>query len=297
MIVLVCFILNGAAKYEQKHYLSEETPGSPEYDHDAFLGKAEADEFDHLSEEEGKMKLEEIIEKIDANNDEKISKPELKDWIFTIQDKTLKEDAEYAIQQYDQDGNTLLSWKELEDGILNMRNETQNSTTDQLEDTDKMLKREKLKFSFADQDKDGSCSSEEFMAFNNPELFSRMNEYLQNITIETMDSNKDGFVDEKEYLTQLNDPNREVTDEQHLATFRNTFDKDGDGKLTKDELITWLRLDRNLQIIWEVDHLMSLIDDDRNNLLSKEEILKHHDTLVGSHAIQYGELSTFRDEL
>ena len=49
-----------------------------DYDHDAFLGREEAQTFDELSPEESKERLGKIVAKIDKDGDGKVTEAELK---------------------------------------------------------------------------------------------------------------------------------------------------------------------------------------------------------------------------
>ena len=49
-----------------------------DYDHDAFLGRDEAQTFDELSPEESKTRLAKIVDKIDKDHDGRVTSKELK---------------------------------------------------------------------------------------------------------------------------------------------------------------------------------------------------------------------------
>ena len=42
---------------EEPHYMPESEEHNPEYDHEAFLGKEDAEEFQHLKPEESRRRL------------------------------------------------------------------------------------------------------------------------------------------------------------------------------------------------------------------------------------------------
>ena len=65
----------------QSHFLflsSADEHHNADYDHDAFLGREEAQTFDELSPEESKERLGKIVAKIDKDGDGKVTEAELK---------------------------------------------------------------------------------------------------------------------------------------------------------------------------------------------------------------------------
>ncbi|RMZ96518.1 Calumenin [Brachionus plicatilis] len=65
-----------------------------EYDHEAFLGKAEAEKFRSLTPEESKERLGKIVEKIDVDHDEFINETELYEWLKNVTKIELFKDTE-----------------------------------------------------------------------------------------------------------------------------------------------------------------------------------------------------------
>ena len=81
--------LSAVAKKDRKidTTLSDKEFGSPDYDHEAFLGKEQAQEFDELSPEESRRRLAIIAQKIDSDGNGKVSESELEDWIIFTQQR------------------------------------------------------------------------------------------------------------------------------------------------------------------------------------------------------------------
>lgn len=67
---------------DQDHY--KEGKHNVEYDHEAFLGKEEAQRFHDLPPEEAKRRLGIIVGKIDTNRDGSVSSQELAEWIRKV---------------------------------------------------------------------------------------------------------------------------------------------------------------------------------------------------------------------
>ncbi|MGH0154917.1 UNVERIFIED_CONTAM: hypothetical protein FKN15_037558 [Acipenser sinensis] len=132
------------------------------YDHEAFLGKEEATTFDQLTPEESKERLGKIVDRIDGDKDGYVTTDELKSW-------TNPEEFQDATDQF--------SFK-------------------------KMLPRDERRFKTADLDGDTAASREEFTAFLHPEEFDHMKDIVVLETLEDIDKNGDGHVDEDEYIVK-----------------------------------------------------------------------------------------------
>ena len=74
--------LRDHAYQDQSHFpfisSADEKHHNADYDHDAFLGREEAQTFDELSPEESKERLGKIVAKIDKDSDGKVTEAELK---------------------------------------------------------------------------------------------------------------------------------------------------------------------------------------------------------------------------
>lgn len=74
---------DGAYSPRDHGHFSESGEHFSEFDHEAIIGShKEAEEYDHLSPEEAKRRLEILLKKMDLDNDQKIDRNELKAWII-----------------------------------------------------------------------------------------------------------------------------------------------------------------------------------------------------------------------
>lgn len=74
---------DGAYSPRDHSHFSESGEHLSEFDHEAIIGShKEAEEFDHLSPEEAKRRLEILLNKMDLDSDKKIDRKELKAWII-----------------------------------------------------------------------------------------------------------------------------------------------------------------------------------------------------------------------
>merc|ERR1712073_275138 len=83
--------------------------------------------------------------------------------------------------------------------------------------------------------------------------------------------------------------------------FDNELDTNKDNVLTKEEIMAWIIPSNEDIAKEEVDHLFAGADEDMNEFLTFEEVIKNHELFVGSEATDYGEhltkLHKFEDEL
>merc|ERR1719320_1119566 len=82
-----------------------------DFDHEAFLGD-EAEEFRHLTPDESKERLGNIVDKIDTNNDTYVDVNELTKWITETANRSATRRTEEFWAQSNPDNRTELSWDE-----------------------------------------------------------------------------------------------------------------------------------------------------------------------------------------
>uniref|UniRef100_A0A8C4RTD1 Reticulocalbin-3 n=1 Tax=Erpetoichthys calabaricus TaxID=27687 RepID=A0A8C4RTD1_ERPCA len=277
-------------KKERVHVESElsrdrhEDNQSYRYDHEAFLGKEEAKTFDQLTpEEKARLGEKKIVDRIDNDNNGYVTVEELKNWIKRVQKISWEE---YKQATY---GYYLANPEEFQD------------TNDQFS-FKKMLPRDERRFKAADLDEDLAASREEFTAFLHPEEFEHMKDIVVLETLEDIDKNGDGYVDEDEYIADMfsheeggPEPDWVKTEREQFSDFRDT---NKDGKMDKDEIRHWILPQDYDHAQAEARHLMYESDTDKDQILSKEEILEKWNMFVGSQATNYGEdLTRNHDEL
>nr|XP_023406686.1 reticulocalbin-1 [Loxodonta africana] len=166
----------------------------------------------------------------------------------------------------------------------------------------KMLPRDERRFKAADLDGDQTATREEFTAFLHPEEFEHMKEIVVLETLEDIDKNGDGFVDQDEYIADMfshedngPEPDWVLSEREQFNEFR---DLNKDGKLDKDEIRHWILPQDYDHAQAEARHLVYESDKNKDEKLTKEEILENWNMFVGSQATNYGEdLTKNHDEL
>ncbi|XP_069057083.1 reticulocalbin-3 isoform X1 [Pleurodeles waltl] len=271
-----------------------------QYDHEAFLGKEEAKTFDQLTPEESKERLGLIVDKIDADNDSLVTLPELLSWIKHVHGRWVDEDVAKQVQFYDKDKDGLVSWKEYSDQLYShLIGEEFNDLPDK-ETYRNMMKRDERRFKQADKDGDMIATRDEFTAFLHPEEFDYMKDLVVKETLEDIDKNGDGFVDANEYIGDMYSTENDEPEPDWVKSERQQFldfrDLNKDGKMDHSEISHWIMPPDYDHADVEAKHLIYESDKDKDDKLTKEEILDNWNMFVGSQATNYGEDLTRRHD-
>uniref|UniRef100_A0A8D0GIR0 Reticulocalbin 1 n=1 Tax=Sphenodon punctatus TaxID=8508 RepID=A0A8D0GIR0_SPHPU len=275
-----------------------------QYDHEAFLGKEEATTFDQLTPEESKEKLGKIVDRIDNNKDVFVTTEELKNWIKRVQKRYIYENVAKVWKDYDLNKDNKISWEEYKQATYGyyLENPEEFQDVNDPHSFKKMLPRDERRFRTSDLDGDLAATREEFTAFLHPEEFEHMKDIVVLETLEDLDKNEDGFVDQDEYIADMfahedggPEPNWVVTEREQFSDFR---DLNKDGKMDKVEIRHWILPQDYDHAQAEARHLVYEADIDKDQMLTKEEILDSWNMFVGSQATNYGEdLTKNHDEL
>ncbi|TNM91215.1 reticulocalbin-1 [Takifugu flavidus] len=283
---------------------TNEDNNSFQYDHEVFLGKEESKTFDQLSPEESKDRLSKIVDRIDGDGNSYITTDELKAWIKRVQKRYVYENVAKVWADYDLNKDNKISWEEYKQatyGYYLSNPEEFDETTDQFS-FKKMLPRDERRFKRADLDGDSAANREEFTSFLHPEEFEHMKDIVVLETLEDIDKNSDGHVDEDEYIADMfahedrgPEPEWVKTEREQFSDFR---DLNKDGKMDLDEIRHWIMPQDYDHAQAEARHLVYESDKDKDQMLTKEEILDNWNMFVGSQATNYGEdLTRNHDEL
>ncbi|XP_026862714.1 reticulocalbin-1 isoform X2 [Electrophorus electricus] len=250
---------------------------SHQYDHEAFLGKEDAKTFDQLSPEESRERLGKIVDRIDGDSDGYITTNELKSWIKRVQKRYVYENMAKVWSDYDLNKDNKISWEEYKKvtyGYYLANPEEFEDATDQFS-FKKMLPRDERRFKAADLDGDLAAEREEFTAFLHPEEFDHMKEIVILETLEDIDKNGDGFVDEDEYIEDMfahedggPEPDWVKTERDQFSDFR---DLNKDGKMDLEEIHHWILPQDYDHAQAEARHLVYESDIDKYSLGSNAD--------------------------
>ncbi|GBM11402.1 Calumenin-B [Araneus ventricosus] len=282
---------------DEKHYLEEEIHNA-DYDHEAFLGEKDAKTFSELSPEESQRRLGKIVDKIDSDKDNYVSMQELKDWIQHTQKRYIIDDSERQWKGFNPNNEPELAWQTYKKNSYGYTDEDVDGDTYGYKE---MIERDLRRWEKADLDRSGSLTKKEFIDFVHPEESAHMRDIVVIETMEDIDKNKDGKISIEEYIGDMyNDDNDLESEPGWVQSEREQFtqfrDKDKSGFLEFSEVKQWILPDDYDNSEAEAKHLIYESDVDRDNQLSKEEILNKFDLFVGSQATDFGEALVRHDE-
>lgn len=277
---------------EKEHFAEGEH--NTKYDHDAFVGKEEAVEYQNLTPEQSKERLAKLLPVLDKDIDGFITEEELKEHIKFMQKRYILKDVERTWSNFgdNKTASGKLSWADYRQTLYG----PEDSTDEMAPEYAQMLTRDERRWKLADKNKDNTLDKEEYSCFTHPEDCDHMKDVIVTETVEDIDKNKDGAVDIEEYIgdmyrpsdhpDQKGEPDWVAAERDMFKTYR---DKNGDGKLDNEELKEWIMPTGFDHAEAEAKHLLQLSDDNKDGKLSKDEVLSHYDAFVGSQVTDYGE--------
>ncbi|TDH03504.1 hypothetical protein EPR50_G00163330 [Perca flavescens] len=273
-----------------------------QYDHEAFLGKEEAKTFDQLTPDESKDKLAKIVERIDKDRDGYVSHAELHSWIRHRQRRYIQENVDKHWKDYDKDQDGKIAWDEYKNTTYGYYLGEEFDDVDDKATYKSMLTRDERRFRTADRDGDRIATREEFTAFLHPEEYDYMRDVVVQETVEDIDKNGDGKINIDEYIGDMftpedgeSEPDWVHTERKHFSEFRDT---NKDGYMDAAEVANWVLPGEVDHADNEAKHLIHETDTDKDQKITKQEILANWNMFVGSQATNYGEDLTRRhDEL
>jgi len=268
------------------HEIPEVEPNE-ESDHEAFLGKDEAEQFKELTPEQSKDKLRELFPKVDGQTtlDGKVTSEELVKWMAAVQQKFVRSDSDSLFKSNDQNLDGGITWDEYHKHTYlddKARPEGEDGETRKVQ-----LTRDGVRFRRADTNGDSTLNKDEFHAFHQPELYEHMKGVVVEETLHEVDKNKDGFISEDEYVDDLVRGSEEGSPRpdwvsKYQKRFAEVYDKNKDGKLNEEEIKGWIFPDPEDHLRKEAQHLFSHSDSDKDGVLTVKEMLDAWDVFVGS---------------
>lgn len=131
----------------------------------------------------------------------------MKDWIKYTQQRYIRDDVERQWKSHNPDDKDKLPWESYRKMVYGFMDEKDFDNNIQEGDDNfsyaVMLKRDRRRWSVADQDGDDALNKDEFMAFLHPEETEHMKDVVVQETLEDIDKDGDGKVSLFEYIGEL----------------------------------------------------------------------------------------------
>ncbi|KAL5961911.1 Calumenin-B [Taenia solium] len=304
VLALVVPLLFAQAKpHPERRELSEHdhNENNPElhnlqFDHEAFLGKELAAEFDKLTDKESRERLTQIFKKIDQDGDNAISETELKRWISFVSKTALRADANRHWKNLNANKNEPLVWRDYLERTYGVEDEISSDPERQAQYI-KMKRDDERRWNAADMNFDNKLSLDEYSAFLHPQDYPRMRNVVIEETLSSVDTDHDGYISIEEYLVDLAksygrsfDPKAPLDDwgQNEREQFLKHRDKNGDKRMDRQEIGEWIMPTDYDPVEAEAKHLIYHADDNKDGKLQEKEVLEHHSLFVGSQALNYG---------
>ncbi|CAL8074452.1 unnamed protein product [Calicophoron daubneyi] len=310
LICLVPFIQatphrEAKSRDETAHFADDPERHNVDFDHEAFLGSETVQEFSRLTPEQSREKLREIVKRIDTDGDGKITEAEMKQWVIYVYKTSTQKSTDKHWAAINTDNKPVITWKEYSETTYGPEQERLNDP-ESVEDYKRAIKHDRRRWDAADLDRDGSLTKEELADFLNPEDKKHMREALIDELLDAVDTDKDGYVSEKEYIDDLarayqttlepGQPEPEWV-KSELSQFKDYRDADKDGRLNREEVGEWIMPANYDPHEAETQHLFYHADADHDKVLTEQEILDKQDLFVNSRATNYGTVFEQREEL
>lgn len=310
-------------KMEQDGHLNKK------FHKEVFLGDLE--DFEDISYEERKSKLDEVFNKADTNRDEYLELSELEAWIMKKLEEHFYEAADEngrIFAKLDKNKDGFLDWDEylrmyllargyhkdkvekylkgMNAKIDSSKSEIKFSTDDEkfFHDGDKdTLLRYKDRWEESDTEKkDNKLTKSEFLKFRHPEHRDDSMQEMAGSIIHGLDKNDDGNLTVEEFIALppgiSSDVNTEEEDfkwqNERKKEFTDSIDLNKDGIVNLNELKAYLNPRNPIQIKNEAMAILEMIDDDYNGKLSKEEVKRHETEFIYSKMVETAR--NFHDE-
>ncbi|XP_028394147.1 45 kDa calcium-binding protein-like [Dendronephthya gigantea] len=273
---------------------------NPDFHHEAFLGRLVENGQLNLKDVDGSKKLIEIFHKVDLNNNHKVDKQELAEWIHL----RIQEHYEHALKvnkdnfkTADKNNDGILSLQEYMQGVVDddkMENDAlkiEEQTEEELKGLMEEIMPDDLnRWNKADKNRDSKLSQEEFLSFQHPEHNEQSIEAMAEDLMGQMDDDRDLKLTMDEFVRvppgEVDDPDEKAEDERYFKERRTEFsdqmDVDKDGKVSMEELIKYLDPRHKQHAVKESDYLLSVADSDHDGELSEKEMITNYKLFTGS---------------
>lgn len=239
-------------------------------DQEAIVGGAATwKQLKDLTSEEADKQIRRLIKAMDKDHDDWVSKEELVRWLRKSGERALRDQTHTMFVRLDTDKNGFIDSEEF-------RSSPESTVPGDNLEVEK-------RFSRADLDRDGHLTEEELRGLVTPTHHAHMLEHLVDEQLSSYDTNQDGYIDVEEYVgipSGTSDNHVPEWMERERSEFNKVMDKNGDGRLSRDEVREWLLSEEVEFLVEEAEHLIQSADIDEDGQLSVDEILAELDVFL-----------------
>jgi len=263
-----------------------------EYDHETFLGKDVAREYETLTDDQSKEQLGKLFHQVDKNGDGGVTEKELEDWMRFTHDRYVTDNTKAQMNLTDSDEDGKVSWDEYKSKSYTWMEEEQADDESRAKEHEVMMARDRRRFDRADADRDTQLNIKEFAAFLHPESDESMKGIVVEEVMEDMDKDSDGRISLEEFIGQPGEGEGHDWVTRESEQFSQYHDVNKDGYMDKKEATQWVMPDDYHYLTAEAKHLITESDVNKDGQISKDEMVDKFALFAGSHATDFGEALT-----
>ncbi|XP_062363648.1 45 kDa calcium-binding protein [Cinclus cinclus] len=279
-----------------------------DFHQEVFLGRDTAGLQRRPQQGKSRQQLAEIFSRVDTNQDKKISAKEMQGWIMEKTEEHFQE----AVQEnkihfpaVDPDGDGHVSWDEYKMKFLASRGFDEKEIAEKIknkeelkidEETQEVLDNLKDRWYQADNPPpDLLLSEQEFLSFLHPEHSRGMLHFMVQEIVRDLDQDGDKKLTLSEFIslpvgTVENQRAQDVDDDwvrDRRKEFQEVIDANRDGIVTMAELEEYMDPMNEHNALNEARQMIAVADENQNQHLELEEILKYSEYFTGSKLMDY----------
>lgn len=279
-----------------------------DFHQEVFLGK-DTNGFEEDAEpRKSRRKLMVIFSKVDANTDRRISAQEMQRWIMAKSAEHLREAVQESRAHFravDPDGDGRVSWDEYKVKFLASKGHDEREVAEKMknheelkvdEETQEVLENLKDRWYQADNPpSDMLLTEDEFLSFLHPEHSRGMLKFMVKEIMRDLDQDGDKLLSLSEFIslpvgTVENQQGQDMDDHwvrDRKREFEELIDADHNGIVTTEELENYMDPMNEYSALNEAKQMIAIADENQNQHLEPEEVLKYSEFFTGSKLVDY----------
>ncbi|XP_036855931.2 45 kDa calcium-binding protein isoform X2 [Manis javanica] len=293
--------LNGV-KLEMDGHLNRD------FHQEVFLGKDTGGFEEDAEPHKSRRKLMVIFSKVDVNTDGRVSAKEMQRWIMEKTAEHFQEavaESKVHFRAVDPDGDGHVSWDEYKVKFLVSKGHNEKEVAKKIrneeelrldEETQEVLENLRDRWYQADSPPpDLLLTEEEFLSFLHPEHSRGMLKFMVKEIVRDLDQDGDKQLSLPEFIslpvgTVENQQGQDMDDgwvRDRKKEFEELIDANHDGVVTMDELEDYMDPMNEYNALNEAKQMIAIADENQNQHLEPEEVLKYSEFFTGSKLMDY----------